>query len=77
MYARIHSHRCIYQDYTGTDVYSCVYFHSTNHMGPFYEYGLPLIPAWISDHILYKVCDEMDYPLPNCKMQQQFKLGYG
>ena len=33
--------------------------------GPFYEHGLTLIPAWISNYIHYKVRDEITYPFLN------------
>ena len=32
---------------------------------PFYKPGLTLFPAWISNHMHYKVWDEITYPLPN------------
>ena len=32
---------------------------------PFYEHGLTLIPAWISNYIHYKVWDEITYPFLN------------
>ena len=31
----------------------------------FYLHGLTLIPAWISNHIHYKVWDEITYPFLN------------
>ena len=31
----------------------------------FYQHGLNLIPAWISDHIPGKVWDEITYPFLN------------
>ena len=33
--------------------------------GAFYWHGLTLIPAWISNHIYYKVWDEITYPFVN------------
>ena len=33
--------------------------------GPFYSNGLTLIPAWISNHMLSKVWDEITYPFLN------------
>ena len=30
--------------------------------GPFYEHGLILIPAWISNHVPCNVWDEITYP---------------
>ena len=33
--------------------------------GPLYEYGLILIPAWISNYIHYKVWGEITYPFLN------------
>ena len=33
--------------------------------GPFYQHGLTLIPAWISDYIHYKVWDEITYQFLN------------
>ena len=32
---------------------------------PFYEHGLNLIPAWISNHKPSKVYDEVNYPFLN------------
>ena len=32
---------------------------------PFYKYGLALTPAWISNHIHYKVWDKITYPFIN------------
>ena len=32
---------------------------------PFYQHGLNLTLAWISDHMLSKVWDEITHPLPN------------
>ena len=34
--------------------------------GPFYQYGLTLIPASISNHMASKVWDEITYPFLNC-----------
>ena len=36
-----------------------------NITGPFYQHGLTLIPAWISNYIHYKVWDEIIYPFLN------------
>ena len=33
--------------------------------GPFYKHGLTLIPAWIGNHMHYKVWDEITYPFLN------------
>ena len=33
--------------------------------GPFYEHGLTLIPAWISNHMPSKVWDDITYPFLN------------
>ena len=33
--------------------------------GPFYYYGLTLIPAWISNYIHNNMCDEITYPFLN------------
>ena len=33
--------------------------------GPFYQYGLTLIPACVSNYIHHKVWDEITYPFPN------------
>ena len=33
--------------------------------GPFYQHGLTLIPAWISNYIHYNVWDEVTYPFLN------------
>ena len=33
--------------------------------GPFYQHGLTLITAWISNYTLYNVWDEITYPLLN------------
>ena len=38
---------------------------SIDFCGPFYEHGLTLIPAWISNYIHYKVWDEITYPFLN------------
>ena len=38
---------------------------SSDICGPFYYHGLILIPAWISNHIHYKVWDEITYPFLN------------
>ena len=38
---------------------------SLHASSPFYKHGLTLIPAWISDHILSKVWDEIIYPFSN------------
>ena len=32
---------------------------------PFYQYGLTVIPAWITNHIPKKMWDEITYPFPN------------
>ena len=40
---------------------------SRDTWGSIYKHGLTLIPAWISDYIHHKVCDEMTYPFPNFK----------
>ena len=34
-------------------------------LGPFYQYGLTLIPAWISNYIYNKVWDEITYQFLN------------
>ena len=39
--------------------------HETTSGPPFYLHGLTLIPAWISNHIHYKLCDEITYPFIN------------
>ena len=36
-----------------------------NASGPFYNHGLTLIPAWISNYIHYNVLDEITYPFLN------------
>ena len=33
--------------------------------GPFHQHGLTLIPAWLSNHMLSKICDEVTYSFPN------------
>ena len=33
--------------------------------GPFYQHGLTLISAWISNYVTYKVWDEITYPFLN------------
>ena len=33
--------------------------------GPFYQHGLTLIPAWISNHLPGKMWDEITYPFLN------------
>ena len=38
---------------------------SLHASSPFYKHGLTLIPAWISDHILSKVWDEIIYSFSN------------
>ena len=38
---------------------------SLYHQGLFYKYVLTLIPAWISNYILYNVWDEITYPFLN------------
>ena len=42
--------------------------------GPFYQHGLTLIPAWISDYIHYKVWVEITYPFPNCGLWMDNKF---
>ena len=37
-----------------------------NTRGPFYHHGLTLIPAWINNHMPWKVWAEITYPFPNC-----------
>ena len=37
---------------------------------PFYKHGLILIPAWICNHIHYKVWDWITYPFPNFNLAQ-------
>ena len=44
------------------------WYHMTEERrGPFYYHGLTLIPAWISNHILCNVQDEITYPFPSFK----------
>ena len=38
---------------------------SQNRPGPFYYHGLTSAAAWLSNHIRYKVWDEIAYPFPN------------
>ena len=38
---------------------------ATDHRAPFYQHGLPLIPAWISNYIHYKEWGEITYPFLN------------
>ena len=38
---------------------------SSTTSGPFYQYGLTLIPAWISNHMPSKVWDWVTYPFLN------------
>ena len=38
---------------------------SITFWGPFYKYGIILIPSWISNHMSSKVWDETIYPFPN------------
>ena len=33
--------------------------------GPLWQYRLTLIPAWMSNYIHHKVCDEITFPSPN------------
>ena len=37
----------------------------TDTSGPFYQHGLTLIPAWISNHMPGKMWDEITYPFLN------------
>ena len=39
--------------------------HASSILGPFSQYRLTLIPAWISNHIPNKVWDEITYSSPN------------
>ena len=41
------------------------WLHYSYTCGPFYYYVLTLIPAWINNHMLSKVCDEITYPFLN------------
>ena len=34
-------------------------------IGPFYQHGLTLIPAWMSNHMTSKVWDEITFPFLN------------
>ena len=43
---------------------------SINIRGTFYYHGLSLIPAWISNHMTSKVCDEITYLFPNLGMDK-------
>ena len=45
----------------------CHHCHDLYHdiWWPFYQHGLTFIPAWISNHILSKVQDEINYLFPN------------
>ena len=36
-----------------------------HHLGPFHKHGLTLILAWISNHIHYKVWEEINNIFPN------------
>ena len=36
-----------------------------NTSGPFYEHGLTLIPAWISNHMSSQMWDGITYPFLN------------
>ena len=40
-----------------------VWIHSSS--APFYKHGLTLIPVWKSNHVQYKLWDEMTYPFQN------------
>ena len=40
-------------------------YSSFSASSPFYLHGLTLIPAWICNHIQYKVWDEITYPFLN------------
>ena len=33
--------------------------------GPFYQHGSTLVAAWLSEYILYKVWDKINYPFLN------------
>ena len=39
--------------------------HNLDTSDPFYEHGLTLIRAWISNYIQYKVWGEITYPFPD------------
>ena len=41
--------------------------HVPNWCDLFYKHRLTLIPAWINNHINYKVWDKITYPFPNFK----------
>ena len=41
------------------------YDNLSSSSGPFYQYGLTLIPAWTSNYIPYNVWDETTYPFLN------------
>ena len=43
----------------------CLHCDNVITWGPLYWHGLALIPAWISNHMASKVCDEIIYPFPN------------
>ena len=45
--------------------------------GPFYLLGLTLIPAWISNHMHYKVWDEITYPFLNFNGATMLKFRNG
>ena len=43
--------------------------------GPFYYYGSPLIPPWISNHMPSKVWDKITYPFPGVLQLLTFENG--
>ena len=47
------------------DGHISVQYQPSDPRGPFYQHGLTLIPAWISNHIHYKMWDEITYPFLN------------
>ena len=51
------------------------YIEAKETCGPFYQHGVTLIPAWISDYMLRNVCDEIAYPSLNFNGFTVWRLG--
>ena len=54
---------CIMQN-VAIDIYTVCAVYQVGHQGPFYWHGF-LIPAFMINYILSKVCDEITYPFIN------------
>ena len=53
------------QPITWTNGIQQPWLHLVSPGGPFYQHGLTLIPAWISNHMHSKAWYEITYPFPN------------